>query len=126
MKGIANLLATQYQVTILDWLGFGESQCPPVDYNPTLFQQLLGYFVKSNFNSSIIFIAAGHASGYALKFAQDNPDILSKLNFNRSHLARAFTSYGFTRWCQKWGEELGAIAFYRTRVILSQYYPKYC
>ena len=79
MKGIANLLATQYQVTVLDWLGFGESQCPPVDYNPALFQQLLGDFVKSIFNSSIILIAAGHASGYALKFTQDNPDIISKL-----------------------------------------------
>lgn len=79
MKGIANILATQYRVTVLDWLGFGESQCPPVDYNPALFQQLLGDFVKSVFNSPIILIAAGHASGYALKFAQDNPDIISQL-----------------------------------------------
>ena len=65
MKAIANLLATQYRVTVLDWLGFGESQCPPVDYNPALFQQLLGDLVKSVFNSPIILIAAGHASGYA-------------------------------------------------------------
>ncbi|MEL6494189.1 MAG: alpha/beta hydrolase [Cyanobacteria bacterium J06623_7] len=79
MKAIANLLATQYQVTVLDWLGFGESQCPPVDYNPALFQQLLGDFVKSVFNSSIILIAAGHASGYALKLARDNPNIVSQL-----------------------------------------------
>ena len=79
MKGIANLLATQYRVTVLDWLGFGESQCPTVDYNPALFQQLLGDFVKSIFNSPIILIAAGHASGYALKFAQDNPEMVSKL-----------------------------------------------
>lgn len=79
MKGIANLLATEYRVTVLDWLGFGESQCPPVDYNPVLFQQLLGDFVKSVFNSPIILIAAGHASGYALKFAQDNPNIVSQL-----------------------------------------------
>jgi len=79
MKGIANLLATQYEVTVLDWLGFGESQCPPVDYNPVLFQQLLEDFIKSIFNSSIILIAAGHASGYALKFAQNNPDIISQL-----------------------------------------------
>jgi len=81
MKAIANLLATQYEVTVLDWLGFGESQCPPVDYNPVLFQQLLEDFIKSIsiFNSSIILIAAGHASGYALKFAQDNPDIISQL-----------------------------------------------
>ncbi|VEP12843.1 conserved hypothetical protein [Hyella patelloides LEGE 07179] len=79
MKAIANLLATQYRVTVLDWLGFGESQCPPVDYNPALFQQLLGDFVKSILKSPIILIAAGHASGYALKFAQDNPEIVSKL-----------------------------------------------
>ena len=79
MKGIANLLATTYQVTVLDWLGFGESQCPPVDYNPVLFQQLLGDFVKSVFDSPIILIAAGHASGYALKLAQDDPDIISQL-----------------------------------------------
>lgn len=79
MKGIANLLATEYRVTVLDWLGFGESQCPPVDYNPVLFQHLLGDFVKSVFNSTIILIAAGHASGYALKFAQDNLNIVSKL-----------------------------------------------
>ena len=75
MKAIANRLATQYQVTVLDWLGFGESQCPPVDYNRALFQQLLEDFIKSIFNSPIILIAAGHASGYALKFAQDNPNI---------------------------------------------------
>ena len=79
MKGIANILATQYRVTVLDWLGFGESPCPPVDYNPVLFQQLLEDFVKSIFNRPIILIAAGHASGYASKLAQDNPDILSKL-----------------------------------------------
>ncbi|MEL4896336.1 alpha/beta fold hydrolase [Crocosphaera sp. Alani8] len=79
MKGIANLLATHYEVTVLDWLGFGESQCPPVDYNPALFHHLLRNFVKSVFNSSLILIASGHASGYALKFGQDNPDIISQL-----------------------------------------------
>ncbi len=79
MKGIANILAINYQVTVLDWLGFGESQCPAVDYNPVLFHQLLGDFVKSIFDSPIILVAAGHASGYALKFAQDNPEMVSKL-----------------------------------------------
>ncbi len=33
MKGIAQILANQYQVTVLDWLGFGDSECPPVNYN---------------------------------------------------------------------------------------------
>jgi pimeloyl-ACP methyl ester carboxylesterase len=79
MKGIAQILANQYQVTVLDWLGFGESECPPVDYNPVLFQQLLQDFVKSVFNRPIILIAAGHASGYALKLAKDRLGIVSKL-----------------------------------------------
>jgi pimeloyl-ACP methyl ester carboxylesterase len=80
MKGIAKILAIEYQVTVLDWLGFGESECPPVDYNSILFQQLLQDFVAAVFNSPIILIAAGHASGYALKFAQgNNPGIVSKL-----------------------------------------------
>jgi pimeloyl-ACP methyl ester carboxylesterase len=79
MKSMAKMFATQYQVTVLDWLGFGDSECPPVDYNPVLFQQFLGDFVKSIFNRSVILIAAGHASGYALKFAQGNPSIVSKL-----------------------------------------------
>ena len=79
MKGVANLLASKYQVTVIDWLGFGESQRPPVDYNPALFQQLLGDFVQSIFNDPIILVAAGHTSGYALKFTQDHPDNISQL-----------------------------------------------
>ncbi|MEO0014848.1 MAG: hypothetical protein RLZZ535_3237 [Cyanobacteriota bacterium] len=79
MKGIAQILANQYQVTVLDWLGFGDSECPPIDYNPILFQQLLQDFVKARFNTSIILIAAGHASGYALKLVQDNQSLVSKL-----------------------------------------------
>ena len=79
MKGIARILANQCQVTVLDWLGFGESECPGVDYNSVLFQQLLEDFVKSVFNCPIILIAAGHASGYALKLIQNNPNIVSKL-----------------------------------------------
>jgi pimeloyl-ACP methyl ester carboxylesterase len=79
MRDIANLLATHCEVTVLDWLGFGESERPPVDYNPALFQQLLQNFSKSKFNSPIILIAAGHASGYALKFARDNANLVAKL-----------------------------------------------
>ena len=79
MKGIAQILASQYQVTVLDWLGFGESECPFVDYNPVLFNQLLQDFGERIFNSPIILVAAGHAAGYALKLAKDKPDIVSKL-----------------------------------------------
>ncbi|MGL5795681.1 MAG: alpha/beta fold hydrolase [Waterburya sp.] len=79
MKAIAQILANHYQVTVLDWLGFGESECPRVDYNPALFQNLLSNLVKSVFNCPIILVAAGHAAGYALKLTQDYPNIISKL-----------------------------------------------
>lgn len=79
MKGIADRLASKYEVTVLDWLGFGESECPPVDYNPVLLQQLLEDFVKSVFNRSIIAIAAGHGSGYALKLAHSHPNLISQI-----------------------------------------------
>ncbi len=130
MKGIANLLATHYEVTVLDWLGFGESQCPPVDYNPALFHHLLRDFAKSVFNSSLIFIAAGHASGYALKFVQSNPDMISQLILIAPTWQGPLRVMGlpdgvrngvknlvrsrFARHC--------VTAFYRTRIILSQYY----
>ena len=79
MKGIARMLADRYRVTVLDWLGFGESECPSVDYNPALFQQLLQDFVETIYDRPIILIAAGHASGYALKLAKDKSDLVSKL-----------------------------------------------
>ena len=79
MKGISQILAAQYQVTVLDWLGFGDSECPPLDYNPVLFNQLLQDFVAAIFHRSIILIAAGHGAGYALKLAQDQPNIVSKI-----------------------------------------------
>lgn len=79
MKGIAQKLATQYQVTVVDWLGFGESDCPPVDYNAFLFTELLPDFVTEVFNSPIILIAAGHASGYALKLTQALPELVTQI-----------------------------------------------
>ncbi len=103
MKGIAQILANQYQVTVLDWLGFGESECPPVDYNPVLFQQLLQDFVAAVFNSPIILIVAGHASGYALKLAKDVPDIVSKL------ILIAPTCQGLDWQRAKWGKQSSRI-----------------
>lgn len=79
MKGIAQKLATQYQVTVIDWLGFGESDCPAVDYNRVLFTELLQNFVKEVFNCPIILIAAGHAGGYALKLAQTMPELVTQI-----------------------------------------------
>lgn len=79
MKGIAQILSYQYRVTVLDWLGFGESECPPVDYSPVLFHQLLQDFVKSLFDQPIIIIAAGHTAGYVLELAKNQSETVSKI-----------------------------------------------
>jgi pimeloyl-ACP methyl ester carboxylesterase len=79
MAGIAQLLASQYQAVLVDWLGFGDSDRPLLDYSPQIYQQLLADFVLSVFNNPIILVAAGHASGYAIKFAKDHRDRVSQL-----------------------------------------------
>lgn len=70
MGELARSLASQYQVTTLDWLGFGESARPSLDYRPELYRQLLQDFVKDTFTQPIPVVAAGHAAGYALQLPQ--------------------------------------------------------
>jgi pimeloyl-ACP methyl ester carboxylesterase len=79
MAGIARSLASQFQVVALDWLGFGQSDRPFLDYQPSLYRQLLQDFVRSTFNAPMIVVAAGHASGYALQLAKECPETISKL-----------------------------------------------
>jgi pimeloyl-ACP methyl ester carboxylesterase len=79
MAGIARSLAANYQVVALDWLGFGQSDRPPLDYRSHLYQQLLKDFVRSVFHTPVIVVAAGHAAGYAIKLRQECPESVSKL-----------------------------------------------
>ena len=79
MAEIAHLLAHHYRVFALDWLGFGESERPPLNYQPSLYEQLLTDFVLSHFEQPIIIIAAGHAAGYALKLASYYPESVAKI-----------------------------------------------
>ena len=79
MKGIAELLADKYEVHCLDWLGFGDSQRPSVDYQPSLYQALLNDLVKDNFSQAVILVAAGHSAGYALELAKKYPDLVAKI-----------------------------------------------
>lgn len=79
MKTIAEFLASQYQVTVFDWLGFGESDRPKIDYQPRIYQQLLTDFVNHYFSEPIIIVTAGHSAGYALKLAKNNPDLVTKI-----------------------------------------------
>jgi pimeloyl-ACP methyl ester carboxylesterase len=79
MAGIAQCLAPHFQVTALDWLGFGDSARPAVQYGRSLFQQLLQDFVQACCPQPVAIVAAGHGAGYALQFAQAHPEACSKL-----------------------------------------------
>ena len=77
MKGIAERISDRYQAITLDWLGFGESDRPALDYQPALLQQVLQSFVKATFSKPVAIIAAGHAAGYVLQLAKQEPQACS-------------------------------------------------
>ena len=79
LAGIAQILAPHFQVTTLDWLGFGESDRPRVQYGRSLYQQLLQDFVQECCPQPLAIVAAGHAAGYAMQLAQHQPNHCSKL-----------------------------------------------
>lgn len=79
LTGIAQILAPHAQVIALDWLGFGESDRPRLEYNRSLYQQLLQDFVRDCCPHPLAIVAAGHAAGYAMQLAQHQPSVCTKL-----------------------------------------------
>ena len=79
MAGIANLLAPHFQTVTLDWPGFGESDRPPLDYKPGIFQQFLADFVKTIFKTPVAVVAAGHSAGYVMQLANEQPELFSHI-----------------------------------------------
>lgn len=63
---LAQALAPHFQVTLLDWPGFGDSDRPSVPYQPDFYHQFLRAFVRDTFAQEVAVVAAGHAAGYAL------------------------------------------------------------
>jgi pimeloyl-ACP methyl ester carboxylesterase len=80
MSGLANCLSSQFQVTSLDFPGFGDSSRSKLDYAPPLYRQFLADFVRDIYGGvPVTIIAAGHAAGYALNLAATVSDSVSKL-----------------------------------------------
>jgi pimeloyl-ACP methyl ester carboxylesterase len=73
MAGLARELATKYQVYVLDWVGFGQSDRPAIDYAPKLYRALLRSFVQAVLGRPVVVVAAGHAAGYVMQLAQEQP-----------------------------------------------------
>ncbi|MBE9128627.1 MULTISPECIES: alpha/beta fold hydrolase [unclassified Coleofasciculus] len=79
MGGLAKRLSSQFQTVTLDWLGFGQSDRPPLDYQPALYHQLLQDFVRDIFDRPIAIAAAGHSAGYAMELVQKMPQSCSRI-----------------------------------------------
>lgn len=79
LAGIAQILAPHFQVIALDWLGFGESDRPPIQYDRSLYQQLLQDFVQNCCPHPLAIVASGHAAGYAMQLVQHQPGVCAKL-----------------------------------------------
>jgi pimeloyl-ACP methyl ester carboxylesterase len=79
MSGLAQLLKSQFQVTTVDFPGFGDSDRLRLDYAPPLYRQFLADFVRDIYRSPITIIAAGHAAGYALNLAATVPNSVDTL-----------------------------------------------
>jgi pimeloyl-ACP methyl ester carboxylesterase len=79
MAGIAQKLASQFQVIVPDFPGFGSSSRPKLDYNPDLLSRFLQDFCNYLNSSPMNVVAAGHASGYAMQLGASQPGIWSKI-----------------------------------------------
>jgi pimeloyl-ACP methyl ester carboxylesterase len=80
MSELAAYLKAQFQVTTVDFPGFGDSARPALDYAPPLYRQFLADFVRDIYGSlPVTIIAAGHAAGYAIDLAARLPNLVSKL-----------------------------------------------
>ena len=80
MSALAAHLRADFQVTTVDFPGFGDSERPPLDYAPPLYRQFLADFLRDIYKATpVTIIAAGHAAGYALDLAARAPKLVSKL-----------------------------------------------
>lgn len=79
MTEIAKALSAHFQVTTLDWPGFGESDRSALTYSPALYRQFLQDFVQAVYQEPVIAIAAGHAAGYVMQLAQQQPTLWARI-----------------------------------------------
>jgi pimeloyl-ACP methyl ester carboxylesterase len=78
MRPLQNRLGTYFSTVATDWPGFGDLPRPKVDWRPDLYRAFL-HFVLTEVVRPAFTVAAGHAAGYALAEAADNPSSTGRL-----------------------------------------------
>ncbi|MEB3232252.1 MAG: alpha/beta hydrolase [Leptolyngbyaceae bacterium] len=69
LRDLAQGLAQRYEVTVVDWPGFGDSHRPKANYGPEFYCSFLADFVRARWSEAIAIVAAGHACGYVMALA---------------------------------------------------------
>ena len=79
MKPAYDRLTSDYRVYCLDWLGYGESTRPAIDYTAGAYEQLLADFIADVIAGPAIVIAAGPSAAFAARLAHRQPERVSRL-----------------------------------------------
>ena len=72
-------LSEQFDVTALDWLGFGLSDKPNIRYSDAMYIELLSDFIREVIGRPCTLIASSFAAAYAIEAALAHPDLVSEL-----------------------------------------------
>jgi pimeloyl-ACP methyl ester carboxylesterase len=73
------LAASGFACTLIDWPGFGSSTRGRLEYGPECYLHFLADFAAATLPSGAVVIAAGHASGYALRPGHERPDVWRRI-----------------------------------------------
>lgn len=78
MRPLQEQLGVSFSTVAIDWPGFGDLPRPRIDWRPDLYRAFLR-FVLANIITPSAMIAAGHAAGYVLAQAADDPASTGRL-----------------------------------------------
>jgi len=78
MRPLQERLGVSFSTLAIDWPGFGNLPRPRIDWRPGLYRAFLRSVLADIVTPSVT-IAAGHAAGYALAQAADEPGSLGRL-----------------------------------------------
>lgn len=78
MRPLQERLAPRFATVAIDWPGFGDLPRPSVDWRPALYRDCLKFILSEHIRPDIT-VAAGHAAGYVLAHAADDPASTGRL-----------------------------------------------
>lgn len=78
-RAVAERLAKDHRVLVLDLLGWGRSDKPNATYDAELYIQLLSDFLEDVVGERCVIVAAGLSAAYAVQVAIDRPEAVSAI-----------------------------------------------